>query len=52
MDEKENRASYFFTFVQTCESIRVTPSKTKKVDLYPVFSLLNEDSLYILVLFL
>jgi DNA ligase 1 len=54
MNEKDdNRVSYFFAFVQTCESIRVTSSKNKKVDLISQYlSYLNEDSLYIAVLFL
>jgi DNA ligase 1 len=53
MNERENKVSHFFTFVQTCESIRGTSSKNKKIDLISqYFSLLNEDSLYIAVLFL
>ena len=43
----------FLLFVQTCKSIRVTSSKNKKVDLISQYiSYLDEDSLYIAVLFL
>ena len=53
MKEKDDKISYFSTLVETCEAIRVTPSKNKKVDLISQYiSYLNEDSLYIAVLFL
>ena len=53
IEKDDNGVSYFFNFVQTCESIRVTSSKNKKVDLISQYiSYLNEDSLYIAVLFL
>ena len=48
-----HEVSYFFTLVETCESIRITTSKNKKVDLIVQYiSGLNEDSLPIAVLFL
>jgi DNA ligase 1 len=47
------KASLFSTLVETCESIRITTSKNKKVDLIVQYiSGLDEDSLPIAVLFL
>ena len=54
MNEKEenNRLSYFSSFVQICESIRLTQSKNNKVQIISKYiSNLNEDSLYIAILF-
>lgn len=49
----DNKMSFFSTFVDTCELIRLTPSKNKKVDLISMYiSCLREDSLPIAVLFL
>lgn len=49
----DNKLSCFSTFVDTCELIRLTPSKNKKVDLISGYiSCLHEDSLHIAVLFL
>ena len=48
-----HKVSYFSTLVETCESIRITTSKNKKVDLIVQYiSGLDEDSLPIAVLFL
>ena len=48
-----HKVSYFSTLVETCESIRITTSKNKKVDLIVHYiSGLDEDSLPIAVLFL
>ena len=53
MHENDIKLSYFSAFAETCEAIRVTQSKNKKVDLISQYiSDLNEDSLYIAVLFL
>ena len=53
MHQNDIKVSYFSAFVETCEAIRVTQSKNKKVDLISQYiSYLNEDSLYIAVLFL
>jgi DNA ligase 1 len=53
LHENDIKVSYFSAFVETCEAIRVTQSKNKKVDLISQYiSYLNEDSLYIAVLFL
>lgn len=50
---ENNKPSYFSTFVDTCELIRLTPSKNKKVDIISGYiSCLHEDSLHIAVLFL
>src|SRR5918911_5241559 len=54
MNEKEgnNRLSNFSSFVQICESIRLTQSKNNKVQIISKYiSNLNEDSLYIAILF-
>ncbi len=49
----DNKLSCFSTFVDTCELIRLTPGKNKKVDLISRYiSSLHEDSLHIAVLFL
>lgn len=49
----DNKLSSFSTFVDTCELIRLTPSKNKKVDLISRYiSCLHENSLHIAVLFL
>ena len=49
----QHKVSYFSTLVATCESIRITTSKNKKVDLIVQYiSGLDEDSLSIAVLFL
>ena len=48
-----NKVSYFSGLVETCESIRITASKNKKVDLIVQYiSDLDESSLPIAVLFL
>ena len=48
-----NKVSYFSGLVETCESIRITASKNKKVDLIVQYiSGLDESSLPIAVLFL
>ena len=48
-----NKVSYFSSLVETCESIRITASKNKKVDLIVQYiSDLDESSLPIAVLFL
>jgi DNA ligase 1 len=53
LHQNDIKVSYFSAFVETCEAIRVTQSKNKKVDLISQYiSYLNEDSLYIAVLFL
>ena len=52
-DDIRHKVSYFSTLVETCESIRITTSKNKKVDLIVQYiSGLDEDSLPIAVLFL
>jgi DNA ligase 1 len=52
-DNDSNAPSFFSTFVDTCESIRLTPSKNKKVDIISQYiSHLQEDSLATAVLFL
>jgi DNA ligase 1 len=52
-DDIHHKISYFSTLVTTCESIRITTSKNKKVDLIVQYiSGLDEDSLSIAVLFL
>ncbi len=49
----DNKLSCFSAFVDTCESIRLTPSKNKKVDIISRYiSCLHEDSLHTAVLFL
>ncbi len=49
----DNRLSCFSTFVDTCELIRLTSGKNKKVDLISRYiSCLHEGSLHIAVLFL
>jgi DNA ligase 1 len=53
MDNDNSASSSFSTFVDTCELIRLTPSKNKKVDLISQYiSRLQEDSLSTAVLFL
>jgi DNA ligase-1 len=55
MNEKDenNGVSYFFSFVQICEAIRLTQSKNNKVQIISNYiSNLDEDSLYIAILFL
>jgi len=53
MDNGSNASSFFSAFVDTCESIRSTPSKNKKVVLISQYiSHLQEDSLATAVLFL
>ena len=53
MDNDNSASSFFSTFVDTCELIRLTPSKNKKVDLILQYiSRLQEDSLSTAVLFL
>src|SRR5690242_10968802 len=54
MNEKESEdLGYFSDFVKTCEAIRITQGKNKKIDIIAEYiSKLNQDSLYIAVLFL
>ncbi len=53
MDNDNSASSFFSTFVDTCELIRLTPSKNKKVDLISQYiSRLQEHSLSTAVLFL
>jgi DNA ligase-1 len=53
MEEKHNSLSYFSAFVETCEAIRLTPSKNNKTDLIANYiSNLQNDSLSIAILFL
>ncbi|MDQ4072704.1 MAG: ATP-dependent DNA ligase [Thermoproteota archaeon] len=53
MNGQGSGSSYFSTFIDTCESIRATTSKNKKVDLIlDYISQLDEDALHIAVLFL
>jgi DNA ligase-1 len=55
MNEKDenNGVSYFSSFVQICELIRLTQSKNNKVQIISNYiSNLDEDSLYIAILFL
>jgi DNA ligase 1 len=53
MDNDNSASSSFSTFVDTCELIRLTPSKNKKVDLISQYiSRLQEDSLSTAILFL
>jgi DNA ligase-1 len=53
LQDNDIKLSYFSAFAETCEEIRVTQSKNKKVDIISKYiSDLNEDSLYIAVLFL
>lgn len=50
---QKDKYSYFSTFVETCEKIKITSSKIKKVDCISAYiSHLDEQSLYIAVLFL
>ncbi len=50
---QKDKYSYFSTFVETCEKIKITSSKIKKVDHISAYlSHLDEQSLYIAVLFL
>jgi DNA ligase-1 len=52
-DNDNNTPDFFSAFVDTCELIRLTPSKNKKVDLISQYiSCLHEDSLPTAVLFL
>jgi DNA ligase-1 len=52
-DNDSNAQSFFSTFVDTCESIRLTSSKNKKVDIISQYiSHLQEESLATAVLFL